>query len=69
MVLYMICPSEVSSERFLSRGERGDTEEGHVKRLEVFQQQVLPFVESSRSKDIVKEVAIYSQTEELGVKP
>jgi len=53
-MLYFTCPEEVSSQRFLSRGQPGDTHENYRQRLEHFNAQTSPLIE--RKKEILKEV-------------
>lgn len=65
MVLHFTCPEVVSSERFLSRGQPGDSHEAYQQRMEIFTAQISPLIESR--KDIVKEITATGAVDEVFV--
>ncbi|XP_066935736.1 uncharacterized protein [Clytia hemisphaerica] len=63
MVLHLTCPEIVASERFLSRGQPGDTHENYQERLDLYKEQTLPMLDLK--VDLVKEIIVSGNPEEI----
>ena len=55
-MIHLNCPEETASQRFLSRGQPGDSRENYEERLSLFKSQTVPFIEAK--KDIAEKVNV-----------